>query len=53
MENKNNNLITIRSEGHSKVIAVTKLLPNKWRYVTARIIKSSKTNVTIEFEKVR
>lgn len=53
MENKDNGLITIRKEGSSKVIAVTKLLPKKWRYITAEIIHTDKSSVTIKFEKVR
>jgi len=46
-------LVSIRKEGHSKVIAVTKLLPVDWRYAQAQIVNSSKKSVTIKFDKVK
>ena len=48
-----NKLITIRKEGHSRVIAVTKILPENWIYATVKTIKETETSVTIKFDKVQ
>jgi len=45
--------ITIRKEGNSNVIAVTRILPKDWRNVNAVVKSSNENSVTIKFEKIR
>lgn len=46
-------LQNIRSEGHSRVMAVTKLLPRDWQSVHCEVVKVAKEIVTLRFTKVR
>lgn len=42
----------IRKEGHSKVICVTKLLPDNWKLCHAHILRRTNEAVTIKFERI-
>lgn len=47
-----NNLFIIRKEGGSRVIAVTRLLPD-WTYVEVKKVASTKDSVTLKIMKVK
>jgi hypothetical protein len=46
-------LLTIRKEGGSKVLVVTKLLPPSWCFVEVKKIAETKRVVTLQIIKVK
>lgn len=48
-----NRLLTIRGEGGSRVITVTKVLPKKWQSVEIEVLKETAKSVTLKINKVR
>lgn len=48
-----NKLLTIRKEGGSKVITVTKLLPPDWHFIEVEKEKEAKEFVILKIKKVR
>ena len=45
-------LLTIRKEGHSFVLSVTKILPINWRLIQAEIVKENNKSITVKFTKI-
>lgn len=50
--NETENFVTIRQEGGSRVISITKLLPNDWKLINCSIVKENEKEVIIKFVKV-
>ncbi len=48
-----NKISVIRREGGSRVMAVTKIIPEAWTVVNPTVIKSTKNIIIIEIERVR
>lgn len=46
-------LLTVRVEGHSRVLAMTKILPDKWRFITYQIERMTANKITVTFERVK
>jgi hypothetical protein len=46
-------LIAVRREGHSRVITVTKILPDTWEFVTYKIERSSATKIVVSFQQAQ
>ena len=52
-KNEKKRLKHIRSEGHSKVIAVTDIIPSGWDYVRPYVVTEKPDSITIKFERVK
>jgi len=48
-----NKIKAIRKEGGSKILAVTDIIPEDWKFVETNIIKKSADCITIKIEKIR
>ena len=46
-------IITVRREGGSRVLAVTKIIPIEWQYVILTVKKQRNSVILVEIEKVK
>lgn len=53
MTGKIADIFTIRKEGGSRVMSVTKIIPDSFKYVDVEVLKSEKNSVTVKINKVR
>jgi hypothetical protein len=45
-------LLSVRKEGGSRVLTVTKIIPINWNYVTVESVKEKAGSLTIKINKV-
>ena len=43
----------VRKEGGSRVISITNVIPLDWRAVELKLIKGTKTSITIKIERIK